>query len=357
MVCRKTCIFYVIMFCFFNKLGACDAVISGDFNEFPEVGIQVATASSIGNTGHSMEDFSSASYISRQSIALCLCDGHFSPDFALYASSMLPHYVQESLAHPAEDISPEYLECVAPEVLADPLKKAMAQAFIKAHEEGLKSRYVEQCPVAEDESWLFKDYPGTTALMAVVDFGLPKKVTLAWAGDSAALLCRPGGKVSFLTPAHRALGAEADRIRKMGGVLYKDRVIRTIKGDLKGSLAMTRSLGDPSFIGVIPVPEITSISFDQESIDDRECLVLCSDGVIDGFRLGGFEKKIISAAEAARAISAKAREALVLTADPKSVAKAIIFEAYRGWCDNPQDDTGYYDDMTVQVCMPYDDKK
>lgn len=141
---------------------------------------------------------------------------------------------------------------------------------------------------------------GSTALLAFVgedkSFESGRFLTVAWVGDSRAVLSR-GGKSVQLSEDHKASREdETQRIRKAGGTVNR-------KGQVDGSLAVSRSFGDIMHKGleietlanmkpsgpspkddellekgiVIPAPEL----YTDQILPSDEFIIMASDGLWD----------------------------------------------------------------------------
>ena len=118
---------------------------------------------------------------------------------------------------------------------------------------------------------------GSTAVVAVLQTtSTSRKIFLANAGDSRAVLCKRG-VASLLTTDHKpGLPDEKQRIEKAGG--------RVVNGRVNMSLNLSRCLGDFSYKDPLLAPDRQIISavpdvFEIELSDEDEFLVLGCDGV------------------------------------------------------------------------------
>jgi serine/threonine protein phosphatase PrpC len=125
-----------------------------------------------------------------------------------------------------------------------------------------------------------KQYPekrdGSCALVAVLHNNI---LWVANAGDSRAVRCC-AGKARPLSRDHKPSRLdEQGRIEKAGGrIIIEDDVYRVMSHSRKRGLAVSRSLGDKSYRGlVIPDPEIRSTTLTKKD----EFLILACDGVWD----------------------------------------------------------------------------
>lgn len=127
------------------------------------------------------------------------------------------------------------------------------------------------------ESREFKS--GTTAVTAIAEkrHEGATNVTLAWLGDSRAVLASLSGKVLGATKDHKLSDpAEQERIRKAGGSLvYGLNNIARVVGAF-GGLNMSRSIGDLTITGLIREPEIAGIKIPGEAF-----LIMACDGLWD----------------------------------------------------------------------------
>lgn len=106
---------------------------------------------------------------------------------------------------------------------------------------------------------------GTTMCMAAAS---RTALTLAWLGDSRAVLVRSDGSAEALTRDHKPDG-EVDRIRRDGGYVLWRR--------LNGVLATSRAFGDWSLQGLGREPEVRTVPIGP---NDRY-VILGSDGLWD----------------------------------------------------------------------------
>lgn len=114
---------------------------------------------------------------------------------------------------------------------------------------------------------------GTTVTLVYITNTEEKRIIYcANVGDSKCYLLTNNGTVSKLTTEHTCADQkEVERIKKLGGYVFNDRVF--------GSLVVTRSIGDKEMkkYGVIAEPTITK----RELNDEDTYVVLGSDGVWD----------------------------------------------------------------------------
>lgn len=357
--CRKARVFFVVSVAFCTGLLGCDVPDSWS-SRYPDVGVKIGSAACKGQCnghGDDMQDFSSVGQVNGL-VGLCVCDGHKRGDFARYAAIKLLENTEDCLRHPEaitdfKSISPEAHLAITH--CDDPIKKAATYAFFKTDYDGRFSDEVEYCTIQSFQKgvgWGETAYtPGTTALMALFHPGMPKKATIAWAGDSVAMVVRADGTASLLTPAHRPMGAEAARIKKMGGMVKDDRVIKEVTPSTAQTLGVSRSLGDNSFLGVIPDPEIVT-----ELLGVGDALVLCSDGVTDGF-LHAEEEKALCLVDIVPLVAASIRRFFSVGFSPRMAAAALVRQAREAWLSWPRNTGKFVDDISVQVCMPYEVKK
>lgn len=171
-------------------------------------------------------------------------DGHCGSKCAQLCSSNMLHWLTQTESYARGDYD-----------------KALSEAFVKG-DSALRST------LGEDES-------GCTAVVALI---VKKRLFIASAGDSRALLCK-GGKAIALTVDHKpTLPAEKARIEKAGGFVAQNRV--------NGVLALSRALGDfplksdalpPHLQAVSCVPDVSSYDIGA----DDEFLVLACDGLFE----------------------------------------------------------------------------
>lgn len=102
-------------------------------------------------------------------------------------------------------------------------------------------------------------------------------LSVAWVGDSRAVLAQ-GGKAVRLTRDHKpTLPDEEKRIRDVGGKIDEDDS-GTVR--VNGILACSRALGDPELKNpnvVSPIPELKTVTLTPR----HSMLVIGSDGVFD----------------------------------------------------------------------------
>ncbi len=121
-----------------------------------------------------------------------------------------------------------------------------------------------------------EDASGTTAVVAVINL-LTRRMWVANAGDSRAVLFR-GGVASALSTDHKASRAdEKERVRQAGGFVFHNRVM--------GELSVSRAIGDPDFKEhndklVIARPDIMVCDVDPTEKNDAMLLLAC-DGLYD----------------------------------------------------------------------------
>ncbi|CAK8991466.1 Probable protein phosphatase CG10417 [Durusdinium trenchii] len=125
---------------------------------------------------------------------------------------------------------------------------------------------------------------GSTAIVALVDTGLKRSVTVANCGDSRAVLCRNGKAIELSEDHKPELASEEQRIRLAGGSVKLIGPCHRIDG---WGLNLSRALGDFHYKArgdlsaeeqkVIAVPEIRTVQLH----DDDEFLVLACDGCFE----------------------------------------------------------------------------
>lgn len=162
-----------------------------------------------------------------------------------------------------------------------------------------------------------KDDSGTTAVVAVVNRAT-KKITIAHAGDSRALLIRNGKKM-YATKDHKPNTLEErQRIERSGGsVLTNNKGGRVVymnprkPMDGVSLLAVSRAIGDRKHktVGVIATPDIREIGTQKGDI-----VVLACDGVFD----------VMSNQEVVNFVNKKFDQ----QENPTSIARALVSEAY-----------------------------
>lgn len=181
-------------------------------------------------------------------------DGHRGQEAAEYASRVFPRMLSQFL--------PE----------ADSVEAALAATFLEVdyrfQEEWSQDTVSRIAHHGGEER-----YPGCTALAAMV---VGRRLLLANAGDSRAILCRNGEAMALTRDHTGADDQERERIVSSGGLL------RWRHGSWRigeAGLQVTRSLGDfdVKSQGVIAVPEVREL--DLQAGD--AFLVLASDGLWD----------------------------------------------------------------------------
>lgn len=116
---------------------------------------------------------------------------------------------------------------------------------------------------------------GSTATVVVVHSG---QVTVAWTGDSRAVITNGRGAIRLATEMHRSTNpSEAKRVLEAGGRIKDGYVID--KGGKVG-VSVTRAVGDMDLthIGIISEPEIRTLPF--ESVQGG-AVIIASDGLWD----------------------------------------------------------------------------
>ena len=158
-------------------------------------------------------------------------------------------------SHLAQALFPKIMASMSDQKIVAEPPACLVAAFKQAAEQVASTLSAE-----EDES-------GTTAICVLATAG---RLAVANAGDCRAVLSR-GGKAQDLSSDHTlALESERARIEKMD-----PRAINS-NGRLFGLLAVTRSLGDLNFPGlVIAQPEIELVDLTPED----EFVIVASDGV------------------------------------------------------------------------------
>jgi Leucine-rich repeat (LRR) protein/serine/threonine protein phosphatase PrpC len=166
-----------------------------------------------------------------------LFDGHAGVESATFAASYLHGLLAEALAATQNDWD-----------------RALRDAFAAIHAEIVK-RSIQD---------------GSAALVAVLQTQA-RKLHVANAGDSRAVLCR-GGQIVPLTVDHKPESLqERERIRRANGFVTEARRVN-------GLLALTRSLGDAALQpAVTHEPDVTHFNLRPED----EYLILACDGLWD----------------------------------------------------------------------------
>ncbi|KAG9129314.1 hypothetical protein Leryth_015688 [Lithospermum erythrorhizon] len=149
---------------------------------------------------------------------------------------------------------------------------------------------------------------GTTALTAMF---LGKRLMIANAGDSRAILCR-GGVFTQLTEDHRPdSNKEKKRVEESGGFIED--------GYLNGELGVTRALGD--WFLKYPNGEKSSPLISEPDVfefmlsDDDEFLIIACDGLWD----------VLSNQEAVNIV----RKEMKMHGDPRRCAQELVYQAMR----------------------------
>jgi len=139
------------------------------------------------------------------------------------------------------------------------IRQALINAFVKTDE--------DFCESLGNDSLR----PGTTALVCLIED--ERRLYLAWAGDSTSILIRNGEPVQLTTAHTPEIESERKRIEQMGGNCLYTNMWR-----VDGTLAVTRSIGDPDFKPYVTgEPEICE--YDLNGSEDF--LVMGSDGLYD----------------------------------------------------------------------------
>ena len=155
-------------------------------------------------------------------------------------------------------------------------KEHLPKIFFKAVNKTVGER-LEYAFLKTDEDFLVdsqfkKDYSGTTAVVAVIDAN-EKKLYIAKAGDSRAMLIR-NGKVLLATKDHEPKDEEEKkRIAKAGGRVSGGKI-----WPLFENLALLHTIGNRRFkgSGVMLKPDIY-----EKDMKNGDILILVSDGVWD----------------------------------------------------------------------------
>eukprot|EP00915_Cephaloidophora_sp_WS-2016_P003319 GHVH01004453.1.p1 GENE.GHVH01004453.1~~GHVH01004453.1.p1 ORF type:complete len:936 (-),score=103.01 GHVH01004453.1:377-3184(-) len=120
--------------------------------------------------------------------------------------------------------------------------------------------------------------PGSTVCVCLID---KQHIYSSWVGDSEAVLFSKGGKITSLTNPHSPLrDDEADRIKKLGGVIVKQCVpsLKKTIGRVQGQLSVSRAIGDAHLKRwVSSDPETMKTAL----LGDEEFAVIASDGLWD----------------------------------------------------------------------------
>ncbi|KAK6922492.1 PPM-type phosphatase-like domain [Dillenia turbinata] len=180
------------------------------------------------------------------------------------------------------------------------MKKAVKSAFIKADNVFAEANALDKSS-------------GTTALTAII---LGRRLTIANAGDSRAVLGKRGIAMELSRDHKPNCSLERQRIEKLGGTVYD--------GYLDGQLSVARALGDWHIKGqkgtkgpLSSEPEVQEVMLTEED----EFLIMGCDGLWD----------VMSSQCAVTMV----RKELMLHNDPERCSRELVKEALkRNCCDN-----------------------
>eukprot|EP00049_Salpingoeca_infusionum_P017889 m.354795 g.354795 ORF g.354795 m.354795 type:complete len:374 (+) comp17104_c0_seq1:488-1609(+) len=167
-------------------------------------------------------------------------DGHGGAEAAKYAMAQLHHCV------------------VTQPMFRDDPVKALEEGFLKCDREFVEKSQ-RDCMTS-----------GATAVVTLIR---GRKLYVAWAGDSQAMLCRDGEPQEIMVPHKPEHEDEKQRITDAGGVVVWYGTWR-----VNGVLAVSRAIGDAKLKSVVVgQPDVREVDLDEKS----EFLVLACDGLWD----------------------------------------------------------------------------
>jgi serine/threonine protein phosphatase PrpC len=142
--------------------------------------------------------------------------------------------------------------------------------------EGAFQQAFEQARISVMEANIGQE-SGTTATVALVD-SVQESVSIAYAGDSTAMVIDPRGNIVFQMEDHRPCNEkETERLRACGSQVIDGRVPLNSSPEI--SVGFSRAIGDFQFAqqGIVAEPDvIPAMAFEVGS-----SLILASDGVWD----------------------------------------------------------------------------
>lgn len=209
-------------------------------------------------------------------------DGHGGVDAASFAKNSLLKSIVEDSHFPAR------------------IRRAIRNAFVRTDHALSDSKSLDRTS-------------GTTALIALV---LGRKMLIANAGDSRAVLGKRGKAIELSKDHKPNCTSEKLRIEKLGGVIYD--------GYLNGQLSVARALGDWHLKGPKGISYPLSSEPELEELiltEEDEFLVIGCDGLWD-----------VMSSQCAVTMT---RKELMLHNDPEKCCKVLVKEALkRNSCDN-----------------------
>jgi serine/threonine protein phosphatase PrpC len=172
---------------------------------------------------------------------------------------------------------------------ASDIQGAFQQAF------GVARRRVIQANIG-DES-------GTTATVALVD-SVRKTVSIAYVGDSTAIIIDPRGNMIFQSEDHRPSNEkEGQRLRACGSEVMNGRV--PLNSDPEIDFGFSRAIGDfrASQQGIIAEPDV----FPAMPFEAGSSLILATDGVWDVLPTSAVTSMVAQSSDSAQNIVGLAR--------------------------------------------------
>ncbi|KAL6080501.1 PPM-type phosphatase domain-containing protein [Balamuthia mandrillaris] len=235
-------------------------------------------------------------------------DGHGGDKASEYVCGRL-HVLFEQLVHDKVKENGE-METATIEVLAEALRNAILT---------VEEEYIKKSAKSGDSS-------GTTAAVVVVK---DNKLVIGNVGDSEVVLC-DGKKAITLSEVHnpKRNPEEGERVKKVGGTLFQDRVGHPVFNPAIMSIAVSRAIGDYGFkakeftggkpSGLVADPYIDTIELKPRH---RFCVLAC-DGVWD----------VMSAQDVVNFVLDRLEKGQT---DMDQLAKALVDNAYeKGSMDN-----------------------
>ena len=226
-------------------------------------------------------------------------------DSSLYAvfdghgGSRAAHFCKENMLRYA----------VADESFAKEPSRALSDAFVRCDAEFSQ---IARAKMLSD---------GTTACVASVH---NRRVIVANAGDSRAIIVQSGGRALCMSDDHKPDRADEERrIRSLGG-----KVVHWGRWRVEGVLAVSRAIGDVSLQPYVTcVPEVVERALSSED----EYLVLASDGVWDVMHNEDVARLVVQAGAYDFAAIAKTlcAEALILGSSDNVTAVVVDLRQQR----------------------------
>lgn len=236
----------------------------------------------------SMEDTHYSSLLPTHAI-VAVFDGHCGADVAAFAKARL----EEGLTPLLQSRAPLQQQGLSP-VASERETVALASPLCAAADLALATLRALEETVHRELGSTTAGFCGATATVAVVDH---THLSVAWLGDSEAVLCQrstgasPAVAAHLLTTAHRpSLKAEAERVeaaggvvrcmtRTLGGIEYPWGPPRVYSSGGTGGLAVSRALGDCALRPIVSgEPEVRHLERDPS----RDLfLIVATDGVWD----------------------------------------------------------------------------